>query len=64
MARKILDCRECPSDIKCTIALSADTEEELLDAAVQHGVNSHGYRDAAELRSKLRGAIKEETICA
>jgi hypothetical protein len=57
MARKYLDCRDCPVDIKCTVALSADTEEELLDAATLL-VESHGYKDAVGLRSKLRGAIK------
>ena len=25
MGRKYIDCRECPSDTNCTVALSADT---------------------------------------
>lgn len=36
MGRKFIDCRDYPSQMHCTVALSADTEEELLEAAVQH----------------------------
>ncbi len=42
MTRKYIDCREYPSDMNCSVALSADTEKELLDAAVQHAVAVHG----------------------
>ena len=38
MARKYIDCREYPSETNCSIALSADNEKELLEAAVQHAV--------------------------
>ena len=38
MARKFIDCRQFPSEMNCTIAISADTEAELLDAAVQYAV--------------------------
>jgi len=59
MARKYIDCRDFPSAINCTVALSADTERELLDAAVQHAVNVHDHEDSPELRKQLRGAFKE-----
>jgi predicted small metal-binding protein len=36
MARKYIDCREFPSEMKCTVAISADSDEELVEAAVQH----------------------------
>ena len=39
MARKYIDCREFPSDAKCSVALSADSENELLEAAAQHAVS-------------------------
>jgi predicted small metal-binding protein len=61
MARKYIDCRDYPSDIKCTIALSADTDEELLEAVVQHGVRVHGYADTPEFRKKIRSEFKEGT---
>jgi Protein of unknown function (DUF1059) len=38
MARMFVDCRNYPSEKNCTVAISADTEKELLDAAVQHAV--------------------------
>jgi hypothetical protein len=34
MGRKFIDCRAFPSEMNCTIALSADSEAELLEAAV------------------------------
>jgi predicted small metal-binding protein len=52
--RKYIDCREFPSESHCSIAISADTEEELLTIAVQHAIASHGYTDGPELRDGLR----------
>jgi predicted small metal-binding protein len=43
----------------CTVAISADSERELIEVAVQHAVNVHGHRDTAEFRKTLRQAIKE-----
>ena len=59
MARKYVDCRQIPSEMNCTIAISADSEDELLEAAVQHAVAVHGHTDDAELRDGIRGAIQE-----
>jgi predicted small metal-binding protein len=61
MARRYVDCREVPSESGCTIAISADSEEEVLEAAVQHAVAVHGHEDDAELRTMLRGGIREGT---
>jgi predicted small metal-binding protein len=60
MARKYIDCREYPSEMNCTVSLSADSEEELLEAAVQHAVAIHGHADTPELRETLRTMFKEE----
>jgi predicted small metal-binding protein len=59
MARKYIDCREFPSDTKCSVTISADGENELLDAAVQHAVAVHGHQDTPEFREQLRSAIRE-----
>jgi predicted small metal-binding protein len=59
MARKYIDCRDYPGDVKCTVALSADTEDELIEAVVQHGTTVHGYQDTPEFRQKLRREMKE-----
>jgi len=58
MARMSIDCREYPSDMDCTVAISADTKKELIDAAVQHAVAVHGHEDTAELREQIAGMIK------
>lgn len=60
MARIIVDCREYPSEMNCTIAISADNEKELLDAAVQHAIAVHGHQDSPELRQQLIRMIKPQ----
>jgi predicted small metal-binding protein len=59
MGRKFVDCRQIPSDVKCTLALVADTEDEVLEAAVLHAVTVHQHQDTPELREQLRGVIKD-----
>jgi predicted small metal-binding protein len=61
VARKYVDCREIPSEMNCTIAISADSEDEVLEAAVQHAVAVHGHEDNAELRDLVRSGIREGT---
>ncbi len=61
MARKYIDCRDYPGDIKCTVALSADTDEELLEVVVQHGIKVHGYEDTPEFREKIQKEFKKGT---
>lgn len=64
MARKFIDCREYPSEINCTVALSADSERELLEVAVQHAVATHGHSDTPQLREMLKSLFKEEAPAA
>lgn len=59
MGRKYIDCRDYPSDTNCTVALSADTEDELLEAAVQHAIQVHQHQDTPELRTQLKSLFKE-----
>ncbi len=61
MPRKFIDCREFPSESNCTIAISADSDNELLEAAVQHAVTVHKHADTPELRQMIRGAMKDGT---
>jgi predicted small metal-binding protein len=58
MARMFVDCRDYPSGMKCTVAIFADTKEELLDAAVQHAVAVRGHHDSPQLREELVKMIK------
>jgi predicted small metal-binding protein len=55
-----VDCRDYPSEMNCTIAISADTQKELLEAAVQHAVAVHGHQDSPELRHELSKMIKAQ----
>jgi predicted small metal-binding protein len=61
MTRKYIDCREFPSEMHCSVAISADTDRELIDAAVQHAVAVHGHKDTPEFRKEIMGAMREGT---
>lgn len=57
--RTFIDCREFPSESKCSLKISG-TEDEVLLAAVEHAVMSHGHQRTPELREQLRGGMHEE----
>ena len=57
MARKMIDCRQIPNEIGCTLAI-AGSEEEVLDAAVAHAVAKHGHEDTPDLREMIRGGLQ------
>lgn len=59
MTRVHIDCREFPSDMNCTLALVADSEKELLEAAVQHAAAVHKHEDSPELRTQLLEIFKQ-----
>ena len=61
MTRQYIDCREFPSAMNCSVALSADSDKELLEAAVQHAVAVHGHTDTPELRKQLALMFKQGT---
>ena len=45
--------------MKCSVAISADSDSELLEAAVQHAVSVHGHEDSPELRGQIRTAFHD-----
>lgn len=59
MARKFIDCRNFPSDTKCTVAISADSMDELVEVATQHAVLVHKHLDSPELRQQIRASVRE-----
>jgi predicted small metal-binding protein len=60
MARKYIDCREHPdSTSKCTLAISADSSDEVIEAAAQHATTAHGLQDGPELRKQLHTMVRE-----
>jgi predicted small metal-binding protein len=57
--RKSVDCSLYPSANNCTLKISG-TEEEVLDAAVQHATSVHGHKNTPELRQELRALLQDE----
>lgn len=61
MTRKFIDCRDYPSEMNCSVALAADSDDELLEAAVQHAVAVHKHSDTPELRTQLKSMFHDGT---
>jgi len=57
--RKAVDCREYPSEKNCSLKISG-TEDEVLEAAVQHAISGHGHENTPELRKQLQQLLKDE----
>ena len=57
--RSYIDCREFPSENNCSLKISG-TPDEVLVAASQHAVSSHGHQDTPELREMLKSGLREE----
>jgi hypothetical protein len=56
--RKSIDCRDYPSEKNCSLKMSG-TEQEVLDAAVQHAISAHGHKDPTELHEQLKSMLKD-----
>jgi len=57
--RSYIDCREFPSENNCSLKISGTSDEVLL-AATQHAVTSHGHKDGPELTEMIRSGLREE----
>ncbi|ARH90333.1 MULTISPECIES: DUF1059 domain-containing protein [Streptomyces] len=57
--RKKMDCRDYPSESKCSLVISGE-EEEVVRAATDHAVSVHGHEDSPELREQIRTSLKNE----
>jgi hypothetical protein len=58
--RKIIDCRDFPNEIGCTLLISG-SPKELLTVAVKHAVDEHGHQDTPGLRKQIKALMKDET---
>jgi predicted small metal-binding protein len=58
--RKSIDCRDHPSEKNCSLKISG-TEQEVLDAAVQHAVSAHGHHNTPGLREQIKSMLKNES---
>ena len=59
MTRKVADCRDFPSENNCTLTISG-TQSEVLQAAAEHAVSTHGHTDGPELRKQILAMLKDE----
>jgi predicted small metal-binding protein len=57
--RKVADCRDFPSDSKCSLTIAGE-EEEVIRAAAAHAADVHGHKDTPELRAELKKMLKED----
>ncbi|HEY3171576.1 MAG TPA: DUF1059 domain-containing protein [Thermoanaerobaculia bacterium] len=57
--RKVADCRRFPSEKDCSLTISG-REDEVLEAATQHAVATHGHEDTPELREQIREILEDE----
>jgi len=57
--RKMIDCRDHPSESNCTLTIAGE-EDEVVRAAAEHAVSVHGHIDGPELREMLRAGLKDE----
>ena len=56
--RKVVDCRLFPSEKGCTLSIEG-TEEEVIEASVNHAVTAHGHTNSPELREKIKSLMKD-----
>lgn len=57
--RKVIECRDIPSESNCTLTFTGEAED-VLNAALEHAVSVHGYRRSPELRERLLELMKDE----
>ncbi|MFI5164917.1 MAG: DUF1059 domain-containing protein [Bacteroidia bacterium] len=57
--RKLIDCRDFPNEIGCTLLISGSAKE-VLNAAVRHAVEEHGHQDTDELRKQIKALFRDE----
>ena len=58
--RVTIDCRKLPSETNCSLAISGKPDE-VLRAAREHAVSSHGHADGPQLEASLRQSLTPAT---
>src|SRR3954471_17549966 len=60
MDRVMADCRRFESDANCQLTIIGPADD-VVAAAVQHAVASHGHQDTPEMREQLRAMLEPES---
>ena len=60
MGRKYVICGEqdYPDSTTCNATFVSDSDDELLEMAVRHGINVHGHANTEEYRDKVRSEFR------
>jgi predicted small metal-binding protein len=57
--RKIADCRDYPSESRCSLTIAGE-EDEVVRAVAEHAASVHGHEDTPGLREELRKMLKDD----
>lgn len=57
--RKFVDCSEFPSESNCSLKISG-REDEVMKAATEHAVSSHGHAPGPELAASIKASLRDE----
>lgn len=57
MARMFVSCRRIMDDGRCTVEISAENAEELIEAVIEHAYACHAEEDTPALREQIRGSF-------
>ena len=60
MDRMMADCRRFESDSECQLTIIGPADD-VVAAAAQHAVATHGHQDTPELREGLRSMLEPES---
>jgi plasmid stability protein len=60
MERVMADCRRFESDSNCQLTIIGPADD-VVAAAVEHAVASHGHQDTPEMREQLRATLEPES---
>jgi hypothetical protein len=60
MERVMADCRRFESDSRCELTIIGPPDD-VVAAAAQHAVATHGHEDTPELREQLRAMLEPES---
>ena len=60
MERVMADCRRFESDSNCQLTIIGPADD-VVAAAVQHAIASHGHEDTPELREGIRSLLEPES---
>lgn len=59
MAGYHLVCRKRSNGSKCSTVLSADSKDELLQAALDHSSSAHGMSETMALKQELKASMRK-----